>query len=282
MSDYGFATYDDKNSKKRLGVVNSKWPIFGPKYANISNSFKTIHINDTYVPTYKTGAATPIIPVGGYYAYTDMRWHEKQLIHQFEHGYDFRPVGYAVFSGDLVVNVNCTITQTEVITGDVSPAGGSFTLYGVATQNIPILPAVKGQMKASYVSTGYNPSELSLGNYFFGIQGVNGYGGVRGDIKVPNDCLSMIKQDYVVANSNVGDGDVPYVVEIDDKYVKIYRNVYWLDYWSKYYSSYYSEILPEYNYTQSIDDRIKGATSYAGSSIDCTIYLAPYRMEDLI
>ena len=54
MSDYGFATYDEKNPKKRLGTINSKWPIFGPKYANISKTFKTVHINDTYSPSYKT------------------------------------------------------------------------------------------------------------------------------------------------------------------------------------------------------------------------------------
>ena len=281
MSDYGFATYDEKNPKKRLGTINSKWPIFGPKYADISKAFKTIHINDTYEPSYKTGATTPTIPSGAYYGTSEKRWHEKQLIHQFEHGYDFRPVGYAVFSGDFVANVKCTITQTEVITGNTSSYGGNFTMDGMATQTIPILPAVRGQMKASYVSTSFSPAELAIGNYFFGIGDLNGYGGYRRDITVPNSCISAIKRDYVVAGYYVGDGDVPYVVEIDDKYVKIYRNTYWLDFWLKYYS-YYNSSYPEYNYTHSIDDRIKGATSWAGTSIDCTIYLAPYRMEDLI
>ena len=107
MSDYGFATYDDKSGKKRLGSVNSKWPIFGPKYANIDKCFKTIHISETYMPNYKTAdLPQPVIPSGSYYAYNDYRWHEKQLIYQYEHGYDFRPVGYAVFSGDMTVNVN--------------------------------------------------------------------------------------------------------------------------------------------------------------------------------
>lgn len=281
MSDYGFATYDEKNPKKRLGTINSKWPIFGPKYAHISKAFKTIHINDTYTPSYKTGATTPTIPSGAYYGTSEKRWHEKQLIHQFEHGYDFRPVGYAVFSGDFVANVKCTITQTEVITGNTSSYGGNFTMDGMATQTIPILPAVRGQMKASYISTSYSPTELAIGNYFFGIGDSNGYGGYRKDITVPNSCISAIKRDYVVAGYYVGDGDVPYVVEIDDKYVKIYRNTYWLDFWLKYYS-YYNSSYPEYNYTHSIDDRIKGATSWAGTSIDCTIYLAPYKMEELV
>lgn len=282
MSDYGFATYDEKNPKKRLGTINSKWPIFGPKYVDISRAFKTIHINDTYSPSYKTGTATPVIPSGEYYASTEKRWNEKQLIHQFEHGYKFRPVGYAVFSGDLVVNVKCTITQTEVITGSTSSYGGNFTLDGLATQSIPILPAVRGQMKASYVSTSYSPAELGLGSYFFGIQDIGGYGGARGDIKVPNSCLSAIKRDYIVASDYLGGGSVPYVVEIDDKYVKIYRNTYWLDFWLKFYSSYNSPSYPQLNYTHSVDDRIKGATSYAGTSIDCTIYLSPYSLEELI
>lgn len=275
MSDYGFATYDEKNPKKRLGTINSKWPIFGPKYTHIGRAFKTIHINDTYTPSYKTGAATPVIPSGRYYASTEKRWNEKQLVHQFEHGYNFRPVGYVVFSGNLVVNVKCTITQSETITGSADPYGGNFTLDGMAIQNIPVLPSVKKQMVASYIQTSYSPSELELGNYFFGIQGRSGYGGARGDIKVPDSCISAIKHDYVVANDRVNEGANPYVVEIDEKYVKIYRNVYWLDHWLKYYSSYSSS-------THSLDDRIKGATNYAGTSIDCTIYLAPYRMEDLL
>lgn len=282
MSDYGFATYDEKNPKKRLGTINSKWPIFGPKYADIGRAFKTIHIVDTYTPNYKTGAATPSIPSGGYYGTTEKRWAEKQLIHQFEHGYNFRPVGYATFSGSLVINVKCTITQNEVITGNTSPYGGNFTLNGLATQTIPLLPDVRRQMKASYVSTTYSPVELAIGNYFFGIDDSNGYGGYyRRDIIVPNSCIGAIKRDYTVAGYYEGEPDAPYKIEIDDKYVKIYRNVFWLDFWLKWYSSYTSS-YSQYNYTHSINDRIKGATYYTGSDIDCTIYLAPYSLEDLI
>lgn len=281
MSDYGFATYDEKNPKKRLGTINSKWPIFGPRYADISKSFKTIHITDTYTPSYKTGASTPSIPSGQSSAFTEKRWNEKQLIHQYEHGYNFRPAGYAYFSGKLVINVKCTITQKETDTGNVSSKGGNFTLNGQATQNIPILPSVKEQMIPSYVSTGWNPALLGLDDYFFGIQDNNGVGGARGDIKVPNSCIGFIKMDYTVASTYIGNARYPYVVEIDEKYVKIYRNVFWLDHWRKYYSS-FSSSYPSLNYTQSIDDRIKGATHYSGTSIDCTIYLAPYSMEDLL
>lgn len=284
MSDYGFATYDDKSGKKRLGSVNSKWPIFGPKYANIDKCFKTIHISETYMPNYKTAdLPEPVIPSGSYYAYNDYRWHEKQLIYQYEHGYDFRPVGYAVFSGDMTINVKCTITQTETITGNTSPSGGNFTLDGMATQNIPILPNVKSQMEASYVSTGYNPVELAIGKYFFGIGSLNGGGSnVRRDITIPNECVSAIKQDYTVASSYIGDADRPYIVEIDEKYVKIYRNTYWLDYRGRWYSSFTSQSYPELNFTHNIDARVKGATSYAGSELDCTVYLAPYRLEDFV
>ena len=284
MSDYGFATYDERNDKKRLGSVNSKWPIFGPKYADISRGFKTIHITETYEPDYKTAdLPEPVIPSGSYYAYNDYRWHEKQLIYQYEHGYKFRPMGYAVFSGDLTINVLCTITQTETITGNTSSYGGNFTISGRAVQDIPILPNVKSQMVASYVSTSYNPVELSIGNYFFGIGSVDGTGSnVRRDITIPNECVSAIKRDYTVASSYVGDADRPYIVEIDEKYVKIYRNTYWLDYRGKWYSSYTPQSYPELNYTHNIDARVKGATSYAGSSLDCTIYLAPYRLEDFV
>lgn len=281
MSDYGFATYDEKNPKKRLGTINSKWPIFGPKYADIGRAFKTIHIIDTYTPSYKTGAATPSIPSGGYFGSTEKRWTEKQFIHQFEHGYNFRPIGYATFCGNLVINVKCTITQKEVITGNASSCGGNFTLNGLAIQNISLLPDVRRQMKASYTSTAYSSTEMAIGNYFFGIQDSDGYGGGRSDIIVPDSCISAIKRDYTVAGRSAGDPSSPYIVEIDEKYVKIYRNVFWLDFWLKWYDSYTSS-SSTYNYTHSIDDRIKGATYYTGSDLDCTIYLAPYSMEDLL
>ena len=34
MSDYGFATYDERTGK-RIAKINSKYPVFGPKYADI-------------------------------------------------------------------------------------------------------------------------------------------------------------------------------------------------------------------------------------------------------
>lgn len=271
MSDYGFATYDDKNVKRRLGVVNSKWPIFGPKYADIGRCFKTIHITDTYTPDYKTASLNNPGDAG----YTEYRWHEKQLIKQFEHKMGFRPVGYAFFSGNIILNVKCTITQTENRNG-IASAGGYFTLNGNARQDMPVLPSMSKQMVPSYVSTGNGMGELQLDNYYFGITDYAGHSyATRSDIIVPDACLGTIKMDFVVANEWYGGAEYPYVVEIDDKYVKIYRNMYWLDHWSRNYISYNSSY-------REVNDRIKGASYYAGTELDCTVYLCPYRMEDLV
>ena len=275
MSDYGFATYDGKKLK---GSINSKWPIFGPKYKDIAKCFKTIHITDTYsAPLLSANLSQPADNSD-----TEYRWNEKQLIAQFEHGYNFRPLGYAYFSGDLLVNVRCMIDQEEVITGSASPYGGNFTIYGNATQALPILPNMSEQMVASYISTAYSATEMSLDSFFFGIQDGEGTGGARNDIIVPTVCLDDIKKDYFVADPLYGPVYNPYVVEIDEKYVKIYRNVYWLDYWYRFYRSFDSPLFPEDSFTHLINDRVQGAVSYTGSSIDCSIYLAPYRMEDLL
>ena len=53
MSDYGFATYDGSVHNRRKGVVNSKWPIFGPKYTDISRCYKTFHLSDTTTKAHK-------------------------------------------------------------------------------------------------------------------------------------------------------------------------------------------------------------------------------------
>lgn len=283
MNDYGFATYDEKTGKKRQGTVNSKWPIFGPKYSQIGNCFKTIHITDTTIPEFKDADLPEPQVSSGQYDFNEYRWHEKELVHQFKHGFKYRPVGYAVFSGDLHINVDCTITQTVTMTGNPDPMGGDFTISGRAMQNMPVLPNIKSQMVPSYISTAYSPSELSIGNYFFGIKGDDNSGpATRSDIIVPSSCYYYVKQNYIVANRIIGNADVPYVVEIDDEYVKIYRNNYWLDFRGRFYQSYTSTLTPSSNYTRNIDFRVKGATDYAGSSLDCTIYLAPYKLEDLI
>lgn len=287
MSDYGFATYDDRNDKKRLGSINSKWPIFGPKYKDISRCFKTVHLVDTYTPGFKTAdLPAPVIPSGDPWAYNDYRWHEKQLIHRFEHGYDKRPLGYAVFSGNLVINVDCTITQVETRVGERCPSyGGNFTLNGRNMSEIPILPSVSDQMKESILETSLAPNVPNIENYLFTIwsQEYTEYWGISPTITVPNNSVAVELQTYYVASNWITPDTIekPYVVEIDDKYVNIYRNLYWLDFRSRWYSE-LSGYGPPYDYTLDIYDRIKGATSFAGTTLDCTVYLAPYSMEDLL
>lgn len=279
MSNYGFATYDDKKTTRKTGEINSKWPIFGPKYSDIKKCFKTIHITDTYEPSYKTAD----LPLPEKFSENEYRWSERQLIYQFEHKMGFRPVGYAFASGNIKVRIKGTITQNEVKTGDVSSYGGNFTLNGVASADIPILPNIGGY-HASVISTGYSPLEISLTNKAFGIASrqMLDYGYIiRDDIIVPDACISAIQRNFYVYGPN-NENPMPYEIEIDDKYVKIYRNVQWLDWRYYYYSSYTGSYTHDFDYTLDIRDRVKCASYYAGSEVDFTIYLCPYKMEDLI
>lgn len=277
MSDYGFATYDDKNEKK-LGSINSKWPIFGPKYSQIAKCFKTIHITDTYEPSFKTAnLGSPSLNSNGW-GETEYRWHERTLICQFKHGFNYRPMGYAVFSGNLVLNVPCQIVQSVNNWQTDNNLGGNFTLNGRKTETVPILPSLKEQMVMSYVDTSYTGNKLIPKNYLFEIN-TSSY--PTRDITVPDDCVGYIKRQFYVSTEGLGAMN-PYEVEIDDEYVKIYRNLYWLDWRGRYYYAYNSSYSSTYSFRYEANERVKGMTSWAGSSVDCTVYLAPYRIGDLL
>lgn len=95
-------------------------------------------------------------------------------------------------------------------------------------------------------------------------------GGVSGrDIIIPNACLGVFGS--YPNTIDLGIGPNPYRVEIDDEKVYIYRSVKWTDHLVR--AGYKNNTLDIRQRTQAIED-------YAGSSIDVTIYLTPYSLED--
>ena len=71
MSDYGFATFDEKTGRNEM-KINSKWPVFGPEYSKIAQQFKTIHLTDTKSKTVQTASLS--IPALNYNFMVKSRW----------------------------------------------------------------------------------------------------------------------------------------------------------------------------------------------------------------
>jgi len=275
MSDYGFATYDGTPHSRLKGVVNSKWPIFGPKYTDISRCYKTFHLSDT------TTNVASIVDLGlteptSNHQVVDAYRYYKEEVFRTPHGYSKRPMGYAIFTGNVVKNVRGWINQYH--TGGDPAYGGDFTLNGVHSATIPVVSSMQKQMQTAYTSSGYDPRALTLTDSFFTIYDGSTYF-PDGDIKVPTAVVSSVKKNYGMYDGNdpdyvpmPGEGvRPPYSVEITDTDIVIYRHVYKLEYWTRTDSG-----------STRVYDLIKGVTDTAGSEVDATVILCPYTMEDLI
>lgn len=275
MRDYGFTTYDE-NGKKIDGFVNSKYPIFGPKYNKISSCFKTFHIVDTTSHTLDQIAhQEPPQPSGNIDTYDVQnvtRGFVKEKIIEFEHGLGFRPLGYVYFDGKIVRTTTMRVTQTEVVGTAYSRGefGGDFDLTGYDVYKTIARPDIKEQIMDTSLDTSYMASSFSV---CYGTEGYN-----NGDtVRVNNNVSGWFTTMYdVISYGMYGEPEVPYVAEIDDKYVRIYRYICWSDYKARI-KVYYSSAI---NY--DLNQRIKLCTSYEGSELNATIYLCPYKMEDLL
>ena len=270
MSDYGFATYDE-NGKKLEGVVNSKWPIFGPKYNDIKKAFRTIHFTDTKQYSYRTASLpTP----SGDYSISEYHGYEKILIATIPHGYKKRPMGYCTISGTFTKNVRGRWEYTRVNQSGVSYWPASTTLTSVATssgamQSVPgsgVMSLVDNQITGPFCANLFDECGMTYPNDLDG-NPMNWYWVGDGYFYIPGN------------NSSTGDvgGEVrvPYAVEIDDTNVYVYRYYYWCDVWKRQYAN---DSYIKYD----VRGRFKGIIDYAGSSFDLTIYLCPYSFGDLI
>lgn len=265
MSDYGFMTYSDNGKKD--GAVNSKYPIFGPKYNNIKTCFRTFHLSDTTSHNINNiPHQEPPQPSGNQDIWdieNSTHGFVKEKIMEFEHGMGFRPVGYVYFSGKVVRTTTMNVAQTDA-TGTF---GGNFNLTGYDVYNTIARPDIKSQIIDTLQTSAYGERTFSV---CYGVEGYDSGSTVRVNNKVPN----MFATNYnVIFYGDYGEPTVPYIAEIDDKYVRIYRYICWSDYKVRLRNSYYN---------WDVNQRIKLCTSYEGTELDATIYLCPYKMEDLL
>lgn len=285
MSDYGFATFDKKTGRKDVSV-NSKWPIFGPRYKDIKNAFKTIHITDTkqYNPNAMSASSVVLPPtypvVEGEAQYLINQYHasvrEDEPILTIPHGFDKRPLGYVTISGTYSKNTRCVWDYTNFKDdwGDYPPSAkleGAETIAGamlsVAGSEIQDLNEPAGAGGAFY-NNPWAGSGTGIISYPDGTADWLRYN----EFSIPGD-NSSIPDEYPP-----GKYRPPYSVEVDDKNIYVYRHYYWCDVYKRYY--YIGNTISMRGY--DLRARIKGVIDYAGSDFDLTIYLCPYSMEDLI
>ena len=271
MSNYGFVTYNEKTGKKEVSI-NSKYPVFGPEYNKINSTFRTTHISDTKTYPIKTASIsipTPNLPYYGidnYYGISEYVGYDDELVTEYEHGYKFRPIGYATITGKIIGNNVGELSQT-VISGTMS-YGGNFTVYSntrwLDTELTPGFGGMNSQTGGFYLP--WERNSMTVGNSQY-----------TGNFIVPDSVLGVFLSRYNV-NATIGirqglPGTIsaPYWVEIDDTKVKIWKRIYWADHIIRAKPSDYDAY-----------ERGKVRENFAGSELDITVYLCPYKLGDLI
>lgn len=275
MSDYGFATFDEKTGRNEM-KINSKWPVFGPEYSKIAQQFKTIHLTDTVSKAVKTASlSVPALTYNftGYGTSYDI-WYGESIyttyvdeeIYRYEHGFKFRPLGYYTIAGNLNKNIRVNLVQTNVAGG--ANYGGNFTVNQALNKTGMALPVRNGMRDATNAYNTLWASSLVIP------KSQNAGGTASNNVIIPNSCLGIFSS-YPNTTELHRDYDAnytPYRVEIDDTYVRVIRRTAWGDHIVR--AGYQNGNL-------NIRQRTKVIEDYAGTTLDITVYLIPYSMEDI-
>ena len=275
MSDYGFATFDEKTGRNDM-KINSKWPVFGPEYSKISQQFKTINLVDTHTESVKTASlSVPSLTYNWTQSGTQYDiWYGESIyttyvdeeIYRYEHGFKFRPLGYYTIAGNLTKNIRVNLVQTNVAGG--ANYGGNFTINTVLSKSAMVVPQRNGMREATNAYNTLWTSSLVVP------MSQNAGGTATENVLIPNACLGIFSS-YPNTTELHSDYDAdysPYRVEIDDTYVKVIRRTAWGDHIVR--AGYQNGNL-------NIRQRTKAIEDYAGTVVDITVYLIPYSMEDI-
>lgn len=275
MSDYGFATYDEKTGRISE-KINSKYPVFGPEYRNIAKQFKTFRLVDTTQNAVRTASVS--VPTNDecywigqdhYFGENEYRDYYEELVASYEHGMKQRPLGYALITGTLVRNQRYSLVQTQV---SGMSMGGNFSLSGTLSRTISLAPKM-GEM----AQTGSSDIQM-WDNADISVNKLQNGATAGSAIIIPNACDEAFVRNvsyHVLFDGSDRIPQEPFRVEITDTEVKIYRRIFWYDGIARAYQT-----APSYA-TYNVNQRLKVIEDYAGSTLDVTIYLVPYSLEDL-
>lgn len=277
MSDYGFATYDEKTGEMSE-KINSKYPVFGPEYNNITKQYKTLKITDTTTKSVRTASLSVptnaecwMIGPDHYFGENSYMNYFDELVASYEHGMKKRPLGYAVITGTLRRNQRYTLVQDQVSGMDM---GGDFSLSGTLTDTAVLIP--KANSMASTSTTVYEMWDAQVASVKVSTTSQGDTASTA--IIIPNDCDGAFVRNiayHLNMDSNGLVSQLPFRVEITDTEVKLYRRTFWYDSIARAYQT--EPAYAAYN----VNQRTKIIEDYAGSNLDVTIYLVPYSLEDL-
>lgn len=314
MSDYGFKTVKNNKNGGKDTAINAKFPMLGFDLSHRPYAYITFHITDTKdnpLPTAQNtpGYTSPSLPavnslenLNWYFtgvSASDRRYVKgganrtsgfvKELIYQFEHGYDFRPACYGTVTGKINRGVRTQAVGNMTSAPHNMPApAGNFWINGRLSDG--------NWNKMASFETFTEPTRSSvLYSYMNGMKSVDGgqmnyhdlhYLLFAREVPTSSSESNAIKNTvYWLTNnyfSNSQAGEYPYSFEVDNKYIKIYRTYYWGEAYGRIY---FDETFWDgsYNWRQEMKDylRVKQVEELAGSEIDINIMMFPYQMEDL-
>ena len=267
MSDYGFATYDEKTG--RLSEkINSKYPIFGPEYRKIATQYKTIHVNDITVKNVKPQTLPNPEPdlewdfsqtvneysAGGvqyrryFYNYQNYGFNssnggvEKREIYRYKHGFSKRPLGYYVITGDFKINNRAVLKQDILVNNTGVSVGGTTPLETVDTTGYSVIPRMNRLVLNDAGGSGvqdnfpieniYTTKTAGLGTSYIRLPQACFNFFVSSE-KSPSGVFSPCAYTTDVAKNPVDITD-RYSVEIDDEWVVLYRTTYYNEYAARF------------------------------------------------
>lgn len=291
MSDYGFATYDEKTGKI-AEKINSKYPIFGPEYSKIATQYRTTALHDTSVNKVRNAvlsvpsADTPIewdyeTNSGVLEGFAQTEGVIEIEVASYEHNMGKRPFGYYYISGNYNKNYRYILNQVQTVGG--SSVGGTFNVpySGDGVLNIAgyVYPKISGiDLGGSINDSSYANLDITLSSVKILKQSEASGKKV---IVIPNSCIGQFnRQVYNVQAARYDDPmeplpNDPYYVAIDDERVHIYRRVFWIENIRR------EKIYVSGSVTSDVYQRLRAIEDYAGTSLDITVYLVPYNLEDL-
>ena len=264
MSDYGFATKDQNGDN----AINAKNPIFGFDMGHRPMAFKTFRFNDAKTYPIQTGSpATPNPqPVDSWgYAETQSSGEIVETLLKTKHGYNFRPVGYAVITGTWKISSLVQITQTQ----RAGTWGGYYTKTLI--KDIESYELTPNQFNHIWVSsTGVSPmsgsmvalSETDFSNTIW-------------SYNYPKSIMTGMPWGSNGAMFALKDDD-PIWVEFDDTYIYVKRKRTWTDCIRRCKFTYGGTT------SQDIQERVKATSQFTGSQFDVTVYLCPYPLKELL
>lgn len=276
-SNYGFKIM----GKGRQVSLNGKWPIIGFDIGKLETTFRTTRINDSSVNDfYPSGNDIPdysaLNPAG--FGVNERSGVVRELVTKYEHGYDYRPMGYWTVSGTMNLQGKTTMSQTASGT-ESSWSGGTYPSpvertyrLGQYNQSLPLTPEI-GKISLPTITTSGNLRNLYWLSATIGSN-------ASCDLVIPsgNPLYGTYYLEYADPGNNQLGAWID--VEIDEKYVYIYMNYAWWDKWYRYaFRGNDGNIYPD---VFDVQWRVQSVAETTGSVFDVNVYLTPHKIEEAI